>query len=601
MGGIISVILVIAIVVLLSLVLLPKEIKAKISAKATEVKQDLRIGVAVNKLNVSDSTEAVLKKLSNPILNLLLILFPDSLITAKEEAKLVNEDLEIYNENGEQRFSLGWELTGEGAGFDQKWTKKFIPAVSIELGEGVAIRRIRQDTFDGVVSTPDMIIAKVTKSASLYPLEDKIAFFSDRKEATTFIKDIKLQSFEDGGCSPNSYNDWGDKTTDESVSRFFFHALGATLLENQTGPSTKPELGPIEINFNFMTEYAVREGFRPYGATVYFDADQKVTAIYDAYKKVLVKPGEAAWEETKFLAKSSGLALCNIRKHLLEGHLTAANGLSCASIKNLPPNHPIRRLLNVFTFNTNRVNDNAMAILITQKGLLHRFTAFAKMNQVFESGFASNNVFEPFSKRSLRPELLQQSKCGKLPYHKEGCEYYEIVEKFVREWLKKSGDSAIDEFAKGFYNDIRDMSLGTQYEVPEFEFEDDMVQVLSQGIFAVTAGHEICGNLIDYTNDPWAMGGRVVDGATSADVQGFTIALLVTAATGGTVPMLMTGYDNYFGEDGAPMWEKKHWADFIKDLGAQSRCIHKKENGIIKREPEFKLFDPERFESSVSV
>ena len=582
----------------------------KIMAKAIEELQERRSGIDMKLLDVvglslSNSSIAVLEGLNDPNLNLFLAFIPNTIISANKEPE-TNKDIDIYDENGgEQKFSLGWKSTGEG--YDQQWKKKLIPAISIELAEDLSVKRIRKDAFTGATPLHEVGILELSKSSVLYPLEDKIAFFNNEAEANQLINDVKLQSIKHDGANPNTYNDWGDQTTDEHLSRFFFHGLGAVLLEQQTGPSTKAELGPIEINMDFMADLAVREGFRPYGATLYFDEDQKVTGIYDTHKEILVKPGdEDAWERAKFLAKSSALALITAREHLLDTHLTGSNYLSFSSIKHLPPNHPIRRLMNIFTYNANRVNDNAMSILVPENGLFHRFTAFEyeSMVKVFKTGFATSNIFEPFPKRNMRPELLELSKGDKLPYHKEGCEYYDIVEKFVREWLKEDGDSAKDEFARAFYSEIRDASMGSKYELPEFEKEDAMVDLLSQGIFTVTAFHEIVGTTIDYTSDPWAMAMRVVDdeaGSTAADVQSFMLFLLVTATTGKKVPMLMKPYSNYFGKDGAPKWERKHWKNFMRDLRTQSFRIRRKECGIIRRKPEFKFFDPKRFESSVSV
>lgn len=586
---------------LLANFLMPTQIsnlKAGIAVKTAETVLAARVGIALTVLKLSDSSEDILKEMSSPIVNFLIMAFPSALIKAKEEGAMHASDLDAVEEEDE-RFVLGWKNSG-GTGFHQQWTQMFVPSVVTELGDHVTIKRIREDSYHQDILKADEVMAKLTKSTVLYPIEDNIVHFKNPEEANLFIKDCKLTSFDKGGCAPNTYNTWGDKTSDESLSRFFFHGLGATMLEYQTGPSTRPDLGPIEISMDFMTEFEVREGFRPYGATLYFDNNQNVTAIFDSHKKKLVKPGDDAWESTKFLAKSSGLAISNIRKHLLETHLTAANQMAYASAKYLPPNHPIRRLLNVFTFNTHRVNDGAMQILITERGLLHRFTAFSKMNQVFDSAKKANNLFQPFPTRYLRPELIKQSSLGKLPFHKEGCEYYAIVEKFVKAWVKESGSMVTDKYAQDFYNDIKLESIGCKYELPEFS-KSAMIDLLAAGIFGVTAWHELTGNLIDYTNDPFAMGGRVVDGATSSDVQGFAVALLVTAATGGTVPVLMAKYRNYFGMDGAPQWERLVWDDFQLDLTEQSKCVSDRESGDTKRKFEFKLFNPENFEASVSV
>ena len=569
----------------------------KVSDKVASKKKQVRVDLAIKALKASGSTEKILREMSSPVTNLFLLMFPSALITAKESGALSNLEVDFIDDDGEQKFSLGWkEASCTDKGYDKEWEKVFIPGVSNTLAEGVTINRIAEDTFDGAgQATAEKITARLTKSAKIYPNDDNIVFFKDREEADTYLKDLKLTNFDEGGCAPVSYNDWGDMTSDESVSRFFFRALGATLLELQTGPSTRPELGVIEVNLDFMAEFDVREAFRPYGCTVYFDKDQKLTAIYDPYKKTVVKPGDAAWDASKFLAKTSGFALGNIRKHLTECHCIASNSMTKASLKNLPPNHPIRRLLNVFTYRANATNNDAIGMVVSKKGLVERFTGFASMDQAYKSAYEASNVFEPFPKRSMIPELLEMSKNGKLAYHKDGCDYYDIVAKLVKQWLKCAGDSASDEYAKAFYDEIKADSVGQKYEIPDYDGDDSMIALISQCIFAVTAWHEIGGNLIDYTNDPFGCGGRVVDGATSCDVQGFTTGLIVTASTGGTVPMLMTDYANYFGEDGAPAWERTNWDAFICDLKDQSKKVN------CLRSEEFKLFDPANLESSVSV
>ncbi len=574
-----------------------KSIFAKLAGRVEEGAHRIRVERAIKGLGVSSGSEEILREMSSPVTNFFLANFPGQLITAKEAGALSNLDIDFIDDKGEQKFSLGWkEVNSCDKSYDKEWKKEFIPAVSNTLAEGVTINRIAEDTFDGAgVPLPAKILQKLTKSATIFPNDDNIVFFMSREEADTYLKDLKLVNFDEGGCAPVPYNDWGDMTSDESVPQLFFRALGATHLELQTGPSSRPELGVIEVNMDFMADYDVRDAFRPYGATVYFDKNQKLTAIYDPYKKTVVKPGDDAWEATKFLAKTSGFVLGNVRKHLTECHCLASNSMSKSSLKNLPPNHPIRRLLNVFTYRANATNNDAVGMVVSKRGLVERFTGFASMDQAYKGAYEASNVFEPFPKRSLIPELLEMSKCGNLPYHKDGCEYYDIVATLVTKWLKCAGDSASDEYAKAFYDEIKADSVGQKYEIPDYDGDDSMIALISQCIFAVTAWHEMAGNLIDYTNDPFGCGGRVVDGATSCDVQGFTTGLIVTASTGGTVPMLMTDYANYFGEDGAPAWERMQWDAFICDLKAQSKKVQG------SRSEEFKLFDPANMESSVSV
>ena len=108
----------------------------------------------------------------------------------------------------------------------------------------------------------------------------------------------------------------------------------------------------------------------------------------------------------------------------------------------------------------------------------------------FPYSFENSNAFEPFPTVYMRPKLLDMNKNGLLPYHKEGIEYYNIVENMVKEWLGIEEDATTDEYAQTFYNEI----------CPEFKGKDNIIDVLSQFIFRVTCYHEIFGVVVQYVN-----------------------------------------------------------------------------------------------------
>ena len=204
----------------------------------------------------------------------------------------------------------------------------------------------------------------------------------------------------------------------------------------------------------------------------------------------------------------------------------------------------------------------------------------------------------------MRPELLEMSANGKLPYHSEGVEYYNIVENFVREWLNEAGYGATDLYAEAFYNEIRDTTLDQKYTLPEFDGVETLVDVISQGIFMVTCYHEINGTVIAYANDHRFGGFRVREDApngtpaTETDAQSHILEMIIVATSGLSVPLLMKPYKNYFGKDGAPAWERRLWDSFINDLETQSKKVKEDDK---KKEVQFLFFDPEKFESAVSV
>ena len=136
---------------------------------------------------------------------------------------------------------------------------------------------------------------------------------------------------------------------------------------------------------------------------------QNRTAIFDYAKGKMFEPTDKEdWKEAKYLAKATAMVLVTVREHLVNTHLIVANVATRASTIELPPNHPIRRLLTIFTFRTTEVNTGAFALLVPENSLLHRGTAFTHdaMKEVFDSAYTESIAFNPFYRREYIPELI---------------------------------------------------------------------------------------------------------------------------------------------------------------------------------------------------
>ena len=107
----------------------------------------------------------------------------------------------------------------------------------------------------------------------------KIEFWKDDEEAKVFLDEVKLLV---GQAPPTPYHNWKEMTSDEAISRFFFYGLGSLLvaLPQSTAENKWPELGVLVVDLD-LSSLKVRDGFRPYGYRIHFDAQQKPTAIYD--------------------------------------------------------------------------------------------------------------------------------------------------------------------------------------------------------------------------------------------------------------------------------------------------------------------------------
>lgn len=489
--------------------------------------------------------------------------------------------------------NLGWERTGSGF---SDWKQKKARERTMKLTKSLKIEIIRDDDFTDDRKISEDIFGWALRWQYIFPLDDKEdVFFASNAEAETCLKDLRMSM---GEGLPETYNTWEDMTTDESLTRIFFYGMGVVVLAAQT-EECKSDLGPFVVNMP-LQEFETRAGFRRLGARVHFGADQKPTAIFDYQNDKLVKPGEEGWEEAKFLRRVSVATLVTAREHLLWNHLLIANVVTNAMLEFLPPSHSIRRLLAIFTFGTNAVNADAFSLLVPEAAVVHRATGFkySALEDLFDAGYKASNIYEPFADHKVCPALKKLSDEGKFPYLSEGIAYFELVRSFVREWLDASGDAVSDDAAKGFYNEVKESTKGQKYELPDFETVDAMVNLISQMIFCVTAYHELVGGVVDNARLPSRGVFRCTENATQMDAQAFLITIAITGSTSIKNPPLMREFKNFFGAGGAPSWEREVWTNFLGKLEIQSQAVQAAD---AKREVEFKVFDPARFECSVSV
>jgi len=259
-------------------------------------------------------------------------------------------------------------------------------------------------------------------------------------------------------------------------------------------------------------------------------------------------------------------------------------------------------LLTVFTFRSTDIIIAAVENLVRENALLHRAPGFefVGMEQMFAVSYETSNIFEPFPRRTVNQALLDLAEEGKFPYLTEGNEYYKIVQEFVEDWLVKSGNDANDNQAIAFYEEMRLSSLGQEYEIPQYSDKWNMIDLLSQIIFSVTAYHELVGNVVDFAILPERFGFRVSADCDQhqVDIQSFLISAIISCTTSVRMPYLLGKFANFFGAGGAPSWERIVWDKFQSKLEDQSLKVQAADSN---REVEFKYFDPARFECSVSL
>lgn len=504
----------------------------------------------------------------------------------RDENDLVSEDVNL---GWKKNIFTGWE-----------WEKTRLEEEIIDISDDVQIPLLKEDDILGEVKTIDTLIFLAVQTEALFPLKDSTFKLESDEEAKMIREELLMAP---GEANPPLYQPYDEMASDEAMSRIFFYGIGSPLLMNQSSNNhTKyADLGPFVVDLD-LSEVEVRPGFRPYGFRAHFDADQKITAIFDYVTNELVQPGDGdAWEVAKYAMKQTVFTVVTAREHLFWSHILVSNIMTRTKTESLPPTHPIRRLLTVFSFRTNYINNSARESLIPELSLVHRATAltFESLLELFESSYKSCNIFEPFVDQKIGTDLKKMSDAGNFPMHSDGVEYYTVVRDFVREWLEVAGDSAKDSYADEFYKELAAATKGMAYELPPLDTDDARIDALSQLIFVVTAYHELVGTVIDYTELPSHMGFRALnDGSVTTDLQSYLLTLALTASTGLRMPDLMATFPNFFGVDGAPKWEIDVWSNFQTSLQKQSQNVR---DANKSRKYDFQYFDPAKMECAVSL
>lgn len=195
--------------------------------------------------NIAPSTKEILLKL-DPFLAVASSAVPSLIIKANENHP-TNEEIVT------EKIDLGWTKTGKDF---HDWTPNPPEITTHEVSDTLDVKIIREDDNFGEAGLKFDIAAKTVAGSFLFPFDDHVFPFKDQAEADQLIKDTKLGM---GMACPDTYNTWGDMSSDESFERYFWNGFGAVALLQQKETSDS-EYGPFVVDMP-VHEFKVRKGY----------------------------------------------------------------------------------------------------------------------------------------------------------------------------------------------------------------------------------------------------------------------------------------------------------------------------------------------------
>lgn len=309
-------------------------------------------------------------------------------------------------------------------------------------------------------------------------------------------------------------------------------------------------------------------------------------------------PATLGWQHAKLAFRATLMAVVTFIDHLYGLHLTVANSIVTANVEEVPPDHPLRRLMTPFGFRTEAINYNAAAVLVPEWGMVHRGAPLSTAGLTALFNYANT------TSRGLMWQTIPARKAAKgvdleLPLDVDGSDYYSILKNYTNAYLTHYYDykavpdaCAADAAVARWYARVDSISPAVA-DMPELScavLED----VLATFMYYVSAGHRHVGTIASEVADPcfapWAWReGELCGTPRTAFMQG-----LIMATTGLEQPTILEDYTSLFLDDTT----KQMWLDLsanLRGLGAKVDERNKR-----RRRP-FTVFDSEHIETAIGI
>ncbi|OQR84833.1 hypothetical protein ACHHYP_12775 [Achlya hypogyna] len=337
---------------------------------------------------------------------------------------------------------------------------------------------------------------------------------------------------------------WNDRYSDRALELLAFHGFGQHLLQKL--PESHDDGSYYGIELDFMRTLEVRPGFAKYGADAYFNENGKVTKIVRG--GVTSRPGDATWEYAKLCFRGSLQTKITAVDHLLGVHATVANIMVMANREQLPPTHPLRRLIKPFTFRSIAINYGAGRALFWPKGMLQRAYALTDkgMKQTWDFGL-SHFKYETFPEHIARQNIDTTT----LPFHEDGMDYWTIVRTFVSNYVdlyyKAEADVENDADLHAFWSYI-----GSMLPVPMRKLTlENLKDFVAHFIFLVSSMHNHLGTIAEYVSDPAFCPSSWVEGELAGRPGTAVRLALIMTATGFAQPAITEDFSHIMLDDAA--------------------------------------------------
>lgn len=302
------------------------------------------------------------------------------------------------------------------------------------------------------------------------------------------------------------------------------------------------------------------------------------------------------WQHAKLAFRGTLMAVVTFIDHLYMLHLSIGNAIVSANVKEVPPEHCLRRLLTPFGFRTEAINHQASFALIPEGQLVHRGSGLTAdgIAAVFAHAKASDKAttYAALRARHTSPDVDTIT----LPWKQDGDDYYSAVRTFVGEYLRvhydyAAGACAADGAVVAWYDRVN--TLMPRHDLPSLTCES-LEEVISTFIFYVSAMHNHVGTIAAEVEDPCFAPWAWREGELCGAPRTFFAQAVTMTSTSMEQPKIVEDYTHMFDDEES----KATWRRFTDNLRAVGARVDQRNAG---RPRPFLSFATARIETAVSI
>ena len=347
-----------------------------------------------------------------------------------------------------------------------------------------------------------------------------------------------------------------------------------------------------------------------YGACAVFNSDHSIKSIYSTALGQTVYPGDPSWDHAKWAWKTSLYITVTAGAHLTHLHWIVSNVTHIACRTCLGKNHPIRRVLKVFTFGTGMVNYNSTMALYPENALMYRIVGLTKDGLIdgfnrFLGEFKYETYPEYIASKRLSPEIERS-----VPMCTDGVPIWDAYRAFFTSYVDIyfTDDEAVrnDVELMAFWTCMDDRGgFGSPWKfgLPAVVTKIALIELLTYIAFQVTTWHELVGTVNHFRSSPVGLSLSIRPGKEIMDVRSYLLSMILGGFTSIKNPYIMSDWRHLFLKDEHAQETHQLHADLMDVFERLGKDVDSR-NALAPsplRPRATHIFNPKNLECSVSV